>query len=492
MRLSGFASGLDVDSMVKELMKARRTTYDNMVKNRTKVEWQQEDYRTMSSKIVDFRNNKLASYNLSNAINAKTSEVSGETNALTMNSTGSKAAGGINVTVTEVATAANTIYEFNNKNGGVEKTLGELGFASADADNIVVKINGVEIKAAKTGTLSDLAAAINAKSSTAKASALYDAASGKFSITATKTGVTDPGTNTGLNIEGFSTDIGAASEFIKSVDDTNKGKNAEITVNGINYKQSSNRFSINGFDFTVKAKTTTANGASITAVQDTNKIMETIKSFVNDYNSLISTIGKELSEAKYRTYAPLSADEKKEMSDKEIELWEEKARSGTLRNDSTLSKFVNELRSTTLSLVKGIKLPDGTSVSIGITTGSYTEKGKLVLDETKLRSALESNPEEVTALFSGSTGVFSKMRDSAMTALTSLQERAGTSLTSSDPSSSFMENSLLSNQIRQMKSREDLLLDRLKRQEDQYYKQFTAMETAINKYNSQASTFSSF
>lgn len=32
-RITGLASGMDVDNLVKEMMKARRTSYDNMIKN---------------------------------------------------------------------------------------------------------------------------------------------------------------------------------------------------------------------------------------------------------------------------------------------------------------------------------------------------------------------------------------------------------------------------------------------------------------------------
>lgn len=508
MRLAGLASGLDIDSMVKELMKARRTSFDNLVKKRTSVEWQQEDYRTMSTKIVDFRNNKLSAFNLSNSISAKTSEVSGETSTLTVNSTSAAAAGTLNVKVTEVATAANTIYTFDNKqaDGVTEKTLEELGFKAdlSTSGNVFITVNGVKISTSKDGTLSDLANAINAKSSSANATALYDSKTGQFSFAATKTGATNvSGTSyTGLTIADID-DAASLAANITAKDATNTGKDAKVLVNGITYEQASNRFVLNGFDFTVKAKSVSTTGTMIAAVQDTTKIIDTIKSFVSEYNAVISSINSELSEAKYRTYKPLTSDEKEEMTEDEIKLWESKARSGTLRNDSTLSKYVSELRTAATFLVAGITDPStGEKISIGITTGTYTEKGKLILDENKLRNALESNPNEVIALFTakssdtspGSTtsGVFAKMSESSMTALTSLSKLAGTSLTSTETTGSFLEDSSISMQLREMRRREDRLQDRLNAAETQYYKQFSAMETAINKFNSQSSSLSSF
>ncbi|WP_138753694.1 flagellar filament capping protein FliD [Paenibacillus sinopodophylli] len=490
MRLSGFASGLDIDAMVKELMKAKRSSYDTMIKNRTKVEWQQEDYRSISTKIVDFRNNKLSAFNLSNAMSAKTSEVSGDTAALTVNSTSPTALGSLDVRVDEVAKAANTVFKFSGgtTNGGADKTLSELGFDITGDNVAVIEINNVIITANGSDTLSTLAKQINAVSGSVKATALYDANSGSFSITSSKTGATELDTNgatvNGLAVSGFS-----ATNATETFTD---GKNAKVQINGIEYNQANNRFVVGGIDFTVKAKTAANSSTAIATTQDTNKTIETIKSFVTEYNNLINSINTELSEARNRSFAPLTSEEKKEMSDKEIEQWEAKARSGTLRNDSTLSQLVSDLRTTVTSLVGGIVDGNGKKLSIGITTGGYTEKGKLVLDETKLRTALESSPSEVTALFMGNTGVFSKMSKSSMTALNTLSKKAGTSLVSTDINASFKDNSTLSTQIRNMKTRESSLLTRLDRMEEQYYKQFSAMESAINKYNSQSSSLGSF
>lgn len=476
MRLTGLASGLDVDSMVKELMKARQTTYNNMVKKRTLSEWKQEDFRSASTKIVDFRNNKLSSYTLSNAISAKTSQVSGDTNALTVNSTNSTAAGTLSVSVTSVATAATDLYTFADPS----MSLKDLGFAAGTgtpAGQVDITINGKTLYVDEESTLDGLAKFINQNSGTFKAVAVYDGA-GKLSLSATQTGAS---TLSDVNFPAPKTQITA-------------GNDASVTVNGITYgPQASNRFNINGVDFTVKAMTQTLAPANITAVQDTSKIVETIKAFVADYNSLIGSLNSELSEAKFRNFAPLSSEEKAEMNEDDIKTWQDKARSGALKNDSTLSRYVSDLRLTATSLVAGIKDGDGKSLSIGITTGSYSEKGKLVLDETALRNALESNPSEVTDLFSNNTtGVFRKMTNASMDALTELSKKAGTSLTSTDLSSSFLVNSTLSQEINQMKIRESAMVTKLNRLETQYYKQFTAMETAINRFNSQSGSLSSF
>ncbi|UVI29890.1 flagellar filament capping protein FliD [Paenibacillus spongiae] len=496
MRLSGLASGMDVDAMVKELMKARRSSYDKMIKNRVKVEWKQEDFRTMSTKIVDFRNNKLSTYNVSNVMKAKTSQVSGDTNALTVNATNSTASGTLSVQVTSVAKAANDVYTFADPS----KTLEELGFTLEMKDegsgpqptgNVLATINGKTIAINKDAKLADLANAVNNSSSMLKATAVFDAASGKLSLAATQTGAN------GLSIGNFPPAVEPTNPPTVPTPAVTKqtitaGSDASVTVNGINYTSSTNRFTVNGVDFTVKAETAAGSPTMITAVQDTNKIIDTIKSFVADYNSLIGALNTELSEVNNRNYMPLTSEEKKEMTDDDIKRWEEKARNGTLRNDNTLTKLATELRLSATSLIGGIDDGSGNRLSIGITTGSYTEKGKLILDENKLRSALESNPDQVTDLFMNpDKGVFRQMSKSSMDALTDLSKKAGTSLVSTDLTMSFQKDSSIGKEIEQMKKRESAMLTRLNMLEKQYYKQFTAMETAINKFNSQSSSLSS-
>lgn len=458
MRISGLASGLDVDSMVKELMKAKRTSYDNAVKQRTLVEWKREDYRSISSKIVDFRNNKLSSYNLSNAINAKTSSVSGDANSIKINATNSSASGSMEVKVEQLSTSTREVFDI----GTGKLAAGE------------VKVNGESITLDGEMTGAQLAEAINGNSKF-KATALYNEKTGQISITAKETGVLDKPL-----VDGIANKVDDASV---------EGKTAIVHINGMKYEQNSNRFTVNGIDFT--AVNESQSSATISVTTDTTKIVDTVKSFISDYNSLISLINGELSEEKYRTYKPLTSDEKSALTEKEVEMLESKARSGTLRGDTTLTKYISDLRSAATSLVGGAKLGEGSYLSVGITTGSYSEKGKLVLDEEKLKSALESNPDEVVALFSGSEGVFKSMMDTSMTALKDLSKIAGTSLTSSDASFTFSPNSTMGDQLEGMSSKEANMLRRLDMLEVQYYKQFTAMETAINKFNSQASSISS-
>lgn len=491
MRLSGLASGLDVDSMVKELMKARRTSLDKIVQQRMTLEWQREQYREMSTKLVDFRNNKLAGYSLSSAIAAKKSEVSGNTAAISINSTASTAAGSYTVTDAKLATTANTILEYSGTYNS-SSTLKDLGFSFTNG-NGSVSINNVAVSISENDTLDDLVTKINANKNT-KVTALYDSASGKISLTSNVTGK--------INGDG-KIDIAGFDDY--SVDPSNEtaGDNASVAVNGITYTQSSNTFTVGGINFTLKAELTTGQSSTINVTTDSGKILETIKSFVTDYNSLITSINGELNEERYRKYAPLTDEQKEAMTESQIKMWEDKAKSGLIRSDSILSQLVSDMR---ISSVAEVQVSASKTIninSIGITTGSWTERGKLVIeDEAKLLKAIEEDPDAVIALFTNSgssatpesddSGVFKKMTKSLMTALEQLSSKAGTSLTSTNLNGTFMANSVIGVQIRDLETKESNLERRLSDIENGYYKQFAAMESAINKYNSQASSLNSY
>ena len=59
--LSGLASGMDTESMIENAVSGIKLKIQNLQIKRTKIEWQQEAYRSIIDKAVNF-NNKYTSY----------------------------------------------------------------------------------------------------------------------------------------------------------------------------------------------------------------------------------------------------------------------------------------------------------------------------------------------------------------------------------------------------------------------------------------------
>lgn len=329
-------------------------------------------------------------------------------------------------------------------------------------------------------------------SSGAGVSAFYDEHSGKAALTRSETG--------DFNKDGdemlFSGDFFNNTLGLNNAGGSSQGEqNAVFTMNGLETERAKNTFDVNGMSITLKETFTEADGA-VTLGSDTNidGVMDTIKGFVEEYNKIVEEVNGKLNEKVNRDFKPLSDEQKEEMSEKEIELWEEKARSGLLRSDSSISNVMNNMRSLLYEQVDGTDSAYNTLYSIGITTSSsYTDNGKLEIDEDQLRQAIEDDSEGVYQLFaaSGSTtetqGLARRMRETLDNGVSALAERAG-----------GYKGKLLPHQFtlgRNMENIEDRIAqfeDRMVSVENRYYRQFTAMEQAMSRANSQSNYLMQF
>lgn len=232
---------------------------------------------------------------------------------------------------------------------------------------------------------------------------------------------------------------------------------------------------------------------TLQATSDTKAAKEQILEFVEKYNEMIEEFNKQLKESKYRDYAPLTAEQRKDMSENEQKLWDEKSKSGLLRSDSILRDGMAKMRATFMGSVAGLgdKLMDSLA-EIGITTSKdLTDSGKLVIDEKKLDAALAKDPDQVHKLFAqtgsvtgttDSRGIAYRLRDEMKKMTTQIEKQAGKDGAVSNTFS-------LGIQINQSDDRMKKLEVKLKNIEARYWKQFTAMEQAINKANQQSSMF---
>jgi flagellar hook-associated protein 2 len=249
---------------------------------------------------------------------------------------------------------------------------------------------------------------------------------------------------------------------------------------------------------TATISTSTVTLSSTNNIDDT---MKKIKEFVDTYNGFIKDLTGKTKESKYRDYAPLTTEQREEMSEDEIKLWEEKAKSGLLRSDALVRNGLSNMRSLIYQSNPAIEDKRfNTLYSIGITTSSnYNDGGTLEIDETKLRKALEENPNAVEQLLKSSTGkkdeviggkkvdtrgYLEKLRESMKALEVNIESKAGRA---SMTDAQFTIGKNLMDTETRIKSWQT----KLESIEERYWKQFTAMESAINKANQQSSMFTS-
>ena len=318
----------------------------------------------------------------------------------------------------------------------------------------------------------------------------YDSYSDKVTMTRKETGVYN---ENGQEIEFTDGDFLTQVLGFQNGDSGNyiKAENATFTVNGLETSRQSNTFSINGVTFTLKK--TTDMPVTINVNNDNDALFENIKNFVDKYNELVEKIEKKLSEPKYKDYLPLTDDEKEELSETQQEKWENMAKSGILRNDSILSGLITQMRTAIYSAVNQDDLDSAMKSlsAIGITTTADFTTAKLEINESKLKAAIEKDPNSIELLFNGTgatdgqKGVIQRLYDKVNATMDQLKERAGNSY-------SVNNQFTIGRQLDDLDDRIERFEDRLADLETRYYSQFTAMEQAIQKANSQAAYLAQF
>lgn len=376
-------------------------------------------------------------------------------------------------------------------------------------NTIAFTINGTSFSFdASQKSIQDIVKEVNANAKL-NVTMKYDVTKNSFSIKSNGTGAMEK-----INI------ADTTGNFMSAIGITGSsaGTDASVTFSdGTKIVRSSNSFTYDGITYNIKqdftagtdavsGKVTEPIEATITA--DSTKTFEYIKGFVDKYNELIEKVNNKLSEDKYRNYAPLTDEQKSQMTKEQIEKWEEKAKSGMLKNDSILTGILADLRTTLYSSVEGT----GISLSsIGITTSSdYKKNGKLEINESKLKDAITNKSEEIKNLFTKSSnityyesldsssaksqrykesGLAQRISDVIQDAIRTSTDRNGYKGTLLEKAGISGDRSEFTNSLfKEMMGFEEIIEDmnnRLNSREDALYAKFTAMESALSKLNEQ-------
>lgn len=297
------------------------------------------------------------------------------------------------------------------------------------------------------------------------------------------------------------------------------GTNAKATIDGKTYESDTNKLNVANviYNFNgVSAKNAdgTYQASTISVSQDTDKIVDNVKKFVETYNTLIDSLNTKYREEKNTDYKPLTKKQEGEMTESQIDKWNEKAKSGLLYHDNNIYSIISDMREslytkvdavdTVLTDAKGNKYSYNTMSSIGIT--SSTNQGHITLDEEKLKKALTEDPDCVYQLFASdqdstyvagstnknqadtytsksdylNTGIANRLYNSMTTNISKLESYAGTSKETDDES---YLGKLITNMNTKMTSFQTLM----KSYESKLYKKYDAMEVALSKLGAQLS-----
>lgn len=568
LRVGGLATGMDLESIVQNLMKVEQLKLDKLEQQKTKIQWQQEAYNNINKFFANFILDTQKAFGLARAgstglikqsvssLSWVKSAVSSDESVLTARARTNAAAGTYTIEVEQLAT--------NWSAASADKIGSENGMISLEGDNDAIDffINGwrfttktIEELGGKdqvdldkfthisrnnnTVSLKEIADAINRAN--IGVTAHYDAAIDRFFLQTVGTGsenrviIED---NSRLTVKDETSGVSERS-FIADYQDEESNKKLESflqlqywdvekdqyqkVANGhyagqdakVHFgaarelKFSSNQFTIGDIDFTIKETGT----VTVTVDTDVEGVYQKIVEFVDKYNELIDKINNLLTEKVYRDYQPLTQEQREAMSEKEIELWEEKAKSGLLNRDIYLTRIAQQIRSGLYQPVgegqKGLMISN-----FGITTERYVAGsmgGKLVIDEYKLKEAIKNDVGSVLELLFAqpdsfitdetkkreATGIVGRIYNDLIDGMKQIIHKAGygddAALYRSVDSRMLLDFvteygsiSFLQKDISKLNERISIFQAQMLRKENQYWAQFTALEKAISQMNAQA------
>ncbi|RXJ02272.1 hypothetical protein DS745_07740 [Anaerobacillus alkaliphilus] len=506
MRIGGIASGIDTESIVRDLMKVEKLPLDRFFQRKQTIEWKRDAYREMNLQLKNLHDS-ASSLRLRSSLNTRQTSI-GDSKVLTATANATVRNGTYEVNVNKIAQAeryTSTAETHLNVNETINTSEFGTGFTITTYNDEGVA-NTIEFTTGDK-SLSDLFNEIN--KSDIGVQVYFDSTFNKVVLERKETGIRNAN---GSEIEFGNGDGGNFQLFLNKlnisltlpgedqIEPTNPNQRAgnaifSFTDPVLGTKQydniRSNRTNVGGISLNLQNTGTT----SLTITSNTDDAFDKIKSFVEKYNEVIQTIQSKVSERVNRGFPPLTDEQRRELSDKEAELWDEKSKSGLLTRDQTLTSSLSRLR---LDLYSPVETSGRYNqiAQLGITTTSnFQQGGKLEIDEAKLRAALADDPDAVHQLLNGvaesgstnaysQTGLIGRLRSTIDNTIKEIETRAGNQFRTNQQFSLGRELINVDQQI-------DRFQRRLTDIENRYWAQFSAMEKAMNQANSQAMAFMS-
>lgn len=504
-RITGLATGMDIDEMVKNMVTGEQNKVDKAEQKKQIQVWQQETYRDVIKNVKGLYDKYFSAtssdFILSSKVFSNITVNSSNNSVITAIASAGASEINYKFEVTQLATPPKLsstveglsketkLSDLGLEEGAIFKiNYGEEKVKDPNDENkdITAKKSTKEIIIEKDDTIETLVRKIN-ESSNGEVKATFSEMTGKFSIESKTTGADSKIDIVSLvkeNDDNYVELRGKNPLDILGIESNAVGQNSLVNVKDSsgniirqNMENSNNNFTLDGITYSLHG-TNVGETVSITSTQDAKSTVDKMKAFIDEYNSMMDNVYDLVTQKKNSDYQPLTEAQKEEMSEKEIENWEKKAKGGILRNDNQLRRFVEDMKSAVYSNLEGL----GISLNdIGITSVSdYNKPAQLSLDEEKFTKALKENGElvykattaglekikKVTYNYAGSSGsVFAK--------------KAGVEKTST------AVNNLFSEQIKKQEENIKELKAKMQKKQEELYSKFASLESSMNTLNSQ-------
>lgn len=489
MRITGMVSGLDTDSLVKELVSAQKMKNKKIEDKKVKLEWQQDIWKTLNSKLFGFFSDGVSKVRLEGNYQNKKVDSSND-KAIEVRGNNAAPLGVHEVTIKEIASSqyiTSGIIETGSEDGKVTNDTKLSSLVDlTNEENATLIIADKTLNITEDTKISDV---VN-MAREAGLNANFDEEMQRLFISSKESGEVNS-----FQIRGSVSVLSALSldalyETGAKIDSESnrsslvQAKDSIIVYNGAELRGNTNVITANGLTFTLK-DANPEETIKLNVGNDSESTYDMIKDFIKGYNEVLGEMNTRYNASSARGYAPLTEEEKDTLADGTVEKWETTIKDSLLRRDSGLGSLINSFRSIAS---KGVEV-DGktyTLSSFGINTSDYTERGLLHIygdeddptyssNDDKLLKAIEEDPELVMKVFSE----IGKELHSTMSDKMSSVPNVKSAMT-------FYNDKLMSKELSRYEKEISVLDRKLYEMEERYYNQFSRLETALSQMQSQS------
>lgn len=352
----GIGSGLDVQSIVSQLVALERRPIDLLKQQASRLSTQLSSFGLLRSYVSNLQS--AATQLTRSSLWSQTTATSSDAAAVSVAASSGAAAGSYSVEVSQLA-RSQSLASSAYADSSVVLGQGTLTFTKGDGSTASVTIG------ASDTSLAGIRDRINAAGVGLSASIVRDASGARLVLTTTATGLDaaitridvtgDPG------LQALAYEQGVPGD----VEETQQARNALARINGLDIESVSNTLSdvVDGLTLTLSRTTTSAVEVKVSANDEAVK--KAVQDFVNAYNDLSRFLAKET-----------AYDEASK-------------KAGTLQGDRTAVGLVTQLR-TLVSQTSGASSVFATLSSAGV---ELQRDGTLRLNESRFASALNQRNE---------------------------------------------------------------------------------------------------
>lgn len=392
----GVGSGLPLDDLLKNLRTAENAPLAALA-SRTSAEKQRVSAYGTLKNVLESLSTAATALGKGETFNAVSTSVTGDTFTATAKAGAGAIAGNHSISVQHLASAQVLASgQASSHNTAIDtgaSGMVDLSFTVGEGGDATTRTLSVNADA----SLRDIANAINADSDLGFSATLMNDGEGyRLIVSSNETGEQNTLSNIAVAAgEGFSGDITALQGILSytkgspipdGMAETVPGKNALVTINGIQVTSQDNELEDAIEGVTIKLTKEAAAGAPADVLQvtrDEEATATAVEEFVKAYNTLQSTI---------RSLTSYNV---------------ETQQGAALTGDSLARRVQSQMRES----INGLSFNGLTLSSIGITTDPTN--GDLKLDKEKLTEALTNNRADVEQLFTGDTGLSKRVTAAA-------------------------------------------------------------------------------